>query len=174
MSNSQATGEQARTATGLAFHCHHDVLVEFVYDYAERVTYIREGKPPEERELRLALFRMIPVTLLPLTPQQVEYSKAWAARGKAKAAYDEAEAAYGQAWAEYDEPWAARDKAWAVRDKAWAAYGKAWATTDKAKAAYIRTLDIVALHRTVCHPNCPWDGKTIFAKGTSISVLESS
>jgi hypothetical protein len=27
-------------------------------------------------------------------------------------------------------------------------------------------------HKRLCHPNCPWDGKTIFAKGTSATILE--
>lgn len=26
-------------------------------------------------------------------------------------------------------------------------------------------------HAKYCHPNCPWDGETIFAKGTSPDVL---
>src|SRR3990167_8924815 len=58
------------------------------------------------------------------------------------------------------------------QDKAWAAFDKARAAFDKAWAAYVVSFDTEAFHREHCHPNCPWDGNTIFAKGTSIEVLE--
>ena len=51
--------------SGLAFHCHHDVLVEHVYDYNERVEFIKKNKSIEEQELRLRLFRLIPYNRLP-------------------------------------------------------------------------------------------------------------
>src|SRR3990167_3846247 len=56
-------------------------------------------------------------------------------------------------------------KARAARDEALAAHDEAW-------TAYVVSFDTEAFHREHCHPNCPWDGKTIFAKGTSIEVLE--
>ena len=46
--------------SGVAFHCHHDRLVEFVTNYDERVAYIKQEKPPAERPLRLRLFQMVP------------------------------------------------------------------------------------------------------------------
>ena len=53
--------------SGVAFHCHHDRLVEFVTNYDERVAYIKQEKPPAERPLRLRhrlLFQQPPDCLL--------------------------------------------------------------------------------------------------------------
>ena len=75
--------------SGLAFHCHHDILVEYVYDYDERVRYIKENKPEDEQELRLRLFQMI--------PEDRVSQKAW-------------EACY-KAWEVYDKAWEVYDKA---------------------------------------------------------------
>ncbi len=71
--------------SGLAFHCHHDVLLEYVYDYDERVRFIKENKPEKEQELRLRLFQMIPDEFIPGRD-----SPEWAAYDKAGAAYDKA------------------------------------------------------------------------------------
>ena len=93
--------------SGLALHCHHDKLAEWCWDYQERLEYIQTEKPEEERELRKALFQLIPIELLP--------------------------------------------------------------------AAFVKThrdtLNLDALHRQICHPNCPWNGKTIFSRGKSIEAL---
>ena len=66
--------------SGFAFHCHHDVLAEWVYDYDERVRFIKENKPADEQELRLRLFKLIPEDHLPedLRKVQAEYDKAGA------------------------------------------------------------------------------------------------
>ena len=69
--------------SGVAFHCHHDQLVEWCFDYDERVKFIKEHKPPEEQELRLRLFKLIPKDRLP-----GKLVKARAAYWKARAAYD--------------------------------------------------------------------------------------
>ena len=45
---------------GLSIHLHHDVLVEYCYNYAERVKYIKEEKAVEEQETRLRLFKILP------------------------------------------------------------------------------------------------------------------
>ena len=50
--------------TGWAIHCHHNRLVEFCYDYNERVEYIKNYKPKNEVELRLKLFRLLPIDAL--------------------------------------------------------------------------------------------------------------
>ena len=76
----------------------------------------------------------------------------WMPNNKARAAYVKARAAYFEARA--------------ANNKASVAYNKAW-------AAYFATFDVDAFHREHCHPNCPWDGKTIFSKGVDISVLEA-
>ena len=121
---------------GIAFHCHHDKLCEYVYDYDKRVEAIKRTKPVEEQELRLRLFKMIPDDRLPWrdSPEYLACDKAGAAYDKAGAAYDKAVAAY--------------DKAVAAYDKAWAAYNKE---------------ELERLHIELC-PNCPWDGHTIFSK----------
>ena len=157
---------------GEYWHTHHDQLFEYCWSYEERAEYINTRKPPEERELRLALFRAIPAELLP--PELIE-------AGKAK---DEAGKAYSVAWKAYAE---ARE----VYAGAWKPYVKAGKALDEARKAYSETVnayteaekalaeafqnhlpEIEALHRTHCHPRCPWDGKTIFAKGVSIDVLQ--
>ena len=68
-----------RTITGYAFHCHHDKLVEYVYDYAERVNVIKRDKPKGEQELRLRLFRMIPEDKVPeeIAAAKKAWGEAW-------------------------------------------------------------------------------------------------
>ena len=128
--------------SGFAWHCHHDVLYEFVFDYNDRVKFIKKNKPENERALRLKLFKLIPEDRLP------------AALLQAREAYDKAREAYDKAWEAYD-------KAREAYDKAWEAYNKAWEAYDKAREAHIPFLE--QLHAELC-PDCPWDGRTIFSK----------
>lgn len=125
--------------SGLGAHCHHDTLFEFVWDYQKRLKVILEEKDPAERELREALFKLVPPELLP--PALVE-----------------AITALTRAWIAYvsSRPLVAGPT-----------YTRARSAFDNA----IARLDQDALHKQVCHPNCPWDGNTIFAKGTSVDVL---
>ena len=124
----------AEKQSGFAWHCHHDVLIEWVTDFQKRVDFIKEQKPIKERTLRLKLFRMIPEHRLP--------------KGliKAREVYDKAREAY--------------DKAREACDKAWEAYFKAWEAYDKALET--SKAEISKLHDELC-PNCTWNGKTIFA-----------
>jgi len=71
---------------GVAFHCHHDTLVDYIYGYDERVAYIKEYKPKEEQELRLRLFQMIPNDRLPkrLIKALKAHNKAWDTFNKAR------------------------------------------------------------------------------------------
>ena len=96
---------------GFYFHCHHDELFEWVYDYDERVNYIKKYKPIKEQELRLRLLKMIPEDRIPVGlvkareayGKAVEaYGKEWKAYGKAGEAYYKARVAYGKAWEAYD------------------------------------------------------------------------
>ena len=119
----------------LAFHRSHDRLYEFVYDYDERVNYIKQHKPADEIELRLRLFKLIPEQLIP-----GRNSEEYAAYSKADAAYK----AYA-ACAAYGKADAACSKAYA----AYAAYDKKYGH------------EIENLHRKLC-PDCTWNGKTIF------------
>mgnify|MGYP001572435572 CR=1 FL=1 len=45
---------------GWGIHCHHDILVEYVYDYDKRVDYIQTKKPENEIATRLKLFKLLP------------------------------------------------------------------------------------------------------------------
>ncbi len=151
--------------SGLAFHCHHDVLFEYVYDSDERVRFIKENKPKGEQKLRLKLFQMIPDELIPSRDSSAweaydkarkAYDKARKACDKAWEAYDKTRKAYDKAWEAYDKARKARDKAWEARDKAWEAYSKAWKVYCKKHHK-----ELEKLHTNLC-PDCPWDGKTIF------------
>lgn len=131
---------------GLAFHCHHYELVEYVHDYDERVKFIKENKPKGEQELRLRLFKMIPEELIP-----GKDSKEYDAYRKAGDAYVKARDAYRKARDAYYKVWVAYDKAWDAFDKAWDAYQK----------KYRKELE--KLHSKLC-PDCPFDGHTIFTR----------
>ena len=135
--------------SGLAFHVHHDTLLEWCYDYDRRVEIIKNFKPKQERKLRLRLFKLIPEDKLPvrLLKAGEAYRKAWEAYPKAREAYPKARKAYIKARKAYI--------------KARKAYYKAWEAYYKAEEAY--TPEIEALHKELC-PDCPWDGKSIFGE----------
>ena len=136
---------------GLAFHCHHDVLVEYVYDYDDRVKYIKQNKPKAERELRLKLFKLIPEDKLPGAG-----SGARDAFVKERVAFVKAGDAFVKAWVAYNKAWVAYNKAGDAYNKARDAYNKAW-------VAYCKEYkeELEQLHTELC-PDCTWDGKTIF------------
>lgn len=75
--------------TRFAFHCHHDRLIDYCTDFAERVTYIKSHKPAGEQELRLRLFKLIPEERLPskLMKDQAKYGGTQAECDKAWAKY---------------------------------------------------------------------------------------
>ncbi|MCC6311389.1 MAG: hypothetical protein IT345_10785 [Trueperaceae bacterium] len=126
---------------------HHEQLAEPLTEpLANRLDYIRSYKPEHERDTRLRLID--PVKGEPPEP----LIKAWAAYVKAGAASNKAGAAYNKACAAYV-------KAGAASAKARAAYNKAGAASAKARAA--STSDLEALH-AIEHPDCPWNGRTIF------------
>lgn len=93
--------------SGLAFHCNHDILFAFVYNFAGRVKYIKANKPEEQQELRLRLFQLVPDKLIPGRD-----SKEWADYKKAGVAYE--------------ETWTDPNKAWEAYGKTGIAYGEAW------------------------------------------------
>lgn len=53
-------------------------------------------------------------------------------------------------------------------------HSKAWDALNMAWVTYLKSFDVEAWHKEHCHPRCPWDGKTIFAKGTGIEVLDGA
>jgi hypothetical protein len=142
-----------RKKTGMFWHVHHDILLEYCHSYDERKNYIVNYKSLDEQELRLKLFKPIKGEL----PEEVqkawaEYDKTWTKCDKARAEYDKVRAEYDKAGAEYD-------KAWAECYKAWAEYDKAWTECDKAIKNHLD--EINKLHAEEC-PDCPWNGETIF------------
>ena len=174
--------------SGLAFHCHHDVLFEYVYDYDERVRFIKKNKPRDEEKLRLKLFKLIPDELMPGrdSPEYRAYDKARKAYNKARETLDKAGEAYDKAWKACDKAREAYGKAWKACDKAWKAYDKARKASGKAREAYDKARkasdkareacdkareayykkyrkELEELHTRLC-PDCPWDGRAIFSK----------
>ena len=159
------------TKPTLYWHIHHEILLEETTDIQERIDYIRANKPEKEIPLRLKL--MTPV----LHPEKLpsSFRKAWEAYDKAREAYDKAGKAYdkaGEAYKKAKEAYIkareayikarkAYDKAWEVYIKAWEAYNKAWKAYDKARKACAPQIE--KLHKEE-HPDCPWNGKTIFSE----------
>ena len=90
-----------------------------------------------------------------LVPKNTEYE----AYARSQVACDKAEAACRET-----RLVAAHDEALIAHDEARKAYMKAiW--------AYLLSFDVEAFHALHCHPNCPWNGKTIFSKGRDIGAL---
>ena len=138
------------TKPTLYWHIHHEILLEDTTDIQERIDYIKEGKPEDEIPLRLKL--MTPV----LHPEKLPSS------------FRKAREAYCKAWEAYCKAWEAYDKAAEAYDKAMEAYDKAREAYDKAAEAYYKARKACApqiekLHREE-HPDCPWNGKTIFSE----------
>jgi len=169
---------------GIAFHAHHNILLEECPDYEKRVEEIRRCKPRKEQMLRLRLFKLIPSDKLPpeLATTYEAYDKAkkaraeaWEARVRAEKAYNKADADHDKAWEgraknkqAYAEALKARGKAWEAQDKAYASYNKAWEAYMRADEAQERALEdympsLEKLHGELCL-DCPWNGGTIFTR----------
>ena len=89
---------------GLSIHCHHDRLIEYCYDYDKRVKYIKTGKPKNEIETRLKLFKMLSKEAINALPKRL--IKANAERDKAYAEWDKASAEWEKAYAELNKAYA--------------------------------------------------------------------
>ena len=132
--------------TTYVLHGHHNTLVSDYDNHREameRLDYIRSGgKPATETPTRLRLIRILTDDeATDFLAVRKAYNEAVAS---ARKAYDEAMAPARKA---YDEAVASAGKAY---DEAMAPAGKAY---DEAVAVW---------HRSVCVPDCPWDGWTIF------------
>jgi len=145
---------------GLYWHVHHGILIEWCYNYDERVNFIRTDKPKNERATRLRLFKPVTGTL----PKEV--MKAGKAYDKTRGAYDKVLKACDKAWKACRKARKACPKVAEARSKARKAYDKAWEVCEKAGDALDKALlnnmpMIKKLHTKEC-PRCPWNGKTIF------------
>ena len=127
--------------TKFAWHVHHNTLLEpLTKPMAHRRAYILEVKPKNEHALRLRLLKPI--------------------RGVLPLAVVKADIARAATWATFKK----------IRDSFGTspAYDRAGLACDRAIENYIKALTdnrakIEALHAQEC-PNCPWNGKTIFAR----------
>lgn len=78
----------SKRKTGFYWHCHHDLLLEWCYDYDERVEYINSEKSVNERPTRLRLFQPVKGKLpADLMAAGIAYGKACEARNKAEEDY---------------------------------------------------------------------------------------
>ena len=122
---------------GVFWHVHHDVLMEYCYNYQERVDCIKNNKPREEIKTRLKLFKPVKGKLPSEYVEACEvYSKAGKAFDKADEALDKANEALDKANEAYDKANEALDKARKAYDKANEALDKAGKALDKARKAY--------------------------------------
>lgn len=55
--------------SSFAIHCHHNILVEYCYNYKKRVKTIKQNKPLSEQATRLRLFKLLPDNALKEIPQ---------------------------------------------------------------------------------------------------------
>ena len=147
---------------GLAFHCYHNLLINWVYDYQKRVDYIRTSKPRKEQELRLRLFKMIPEDDLPKTEEYDTYIATGTVYNEAYNTCNEAYNTCNEAHT-CNEVHNACNEACDVYYEAYDVYYEAYDAYDEACASYIRSFDLDDLHQRLC-PNCPWDGETIFSE----------
>jgi hypothetical protein len=156
--------EKSKMKSGFAFHCHHDKLFECVWDFDKRVKYIKEWKRPEEVELRLRLFKMIPTEFMP-GKDSIEWKM-----------FNQTRETYTQTWETFDQVRVRKtethaqveeDFIQAEEDLIQAEEDFIQAEEDYIRAEKIYTIkydkEITELHNKLC-PNCPWNGKTIFGK----------
>ena len=107
---------------GWAIHCHHDTLIEWCYDYRERVHAIQK-KPEHEVAARLRLFKLLPAEAVLELPI-------------ALLAYNQAREAWDQAWEAYNQAWETLNQAGEAWDQAGEAYnqsGESWGQTEQTR-----------------------------------------
>ena len=135
--------------SGFAFHLPHDRLVDFCFDYDERVKSIKVDEPQDEQALRLRLLQMIPESRLPRP-----LIEAWETYNEARKTYHEAWKTFAKAEKACLEVWEAYEEAGKVFDEAEEAYEEAWKICEP---------ELIKLHEELC-PNCPFNGSTIFTR----------
>ena len=155
---------------GIAFHAHHDILVDWCPDFNERVEEIKKTKPKEEQPLRLRVFRLIPNDRLPskLKTAYEIYDQAEKAYIRTRETYEKAEEIRGKTWEARCRALEARCRALEAYDNTWEACGKAEEAHNKTEEACIRALEacmpqLERLHKELC-PDRPWNGQTIFTR----------
>jgi len=144
-----------KTIKGMFWHCHHNILCEYVYDYQERVNYIKKNKPKNEIKTRLKLFKKVKGKL----PK--EFVEAGKKCDKAREKYIKAEEKCDKAREKYIKAREKYDKAREKYDKAWEKYIKAEEKYNKAWGKYEPQIE--KLHKKEC--GCKeWNGKELVFK----------
>ena len=131
---------------GWGMHCHHGILVEYVYNYEERVNIIKSTKPKNEIKTRLKLFKLLQNDAVKEIPKKYrelyqscreavkKYQEADDVRRKTNNSCREANKAYQKAVEAYRE---ANEACWEV-DKSWQeAFHKKWCGCKKWDGMYI-------------------------------------
>ena len=111
-----------KTKTGMYWHCHHDKLCEYVYDYDERVEYIKNNKPKHEIEIRLKLFQKIKGKL----PRELEDKEIRQKCEEARQKYEKAGQKCKEAWQKCKEARQKYEEAWQKYEEARQKYEEAW------------------------------------------------
>ena len=127
---------------GLYWHVHHNILVEWCYDYKERVEAIKGYKPQNEIETRLRLLKPV--------------------KGRLPKDLVEAWQKYVEAWRKYVEADQKCDEAYQKRVEAYQKYDEARQKCDEALLKHKPLLE--KLHAKEC--GCKeWNGKEIVFGG---------
>lgn len=156
------------TKTGLAIHCHHNVLLEYCYDYDKRVKAIKKDKPKSEQEIRLRLFKILPQEAIDDLPKELvkasaewfktdtEWNKADTEWNKARDEWNKAEAKWNKAdakWKNVRDKWNKAEAEWFRTDaewiKAYAEWAKAYTEWAKADTEWAEA-DREAWHKKWC------------------------
>ena len=148
---------------GFYWHVHHDKLIEWCYNYQERVEAIKE-KPKNEIETRLRLLK--PVKNFKVLPKKwVEAFKKWVEADKKRVeAVNKWDEAFRK-WLEADEKLDEAVKKWDEAHKKWLEAFRKWLEAykkrDEADEKFMPELE--ALHKKEC--GCKeWNGKEIVFK----------
>lgn len=56
---------------GWAIHSHHNIFIEYCYDYKKRVKEIKRDKPANEQAIRLRLFKLLPAKAVGEIPEEI-------------------------------------------------------------------------------------------------------
>ena len=149
--------------SGFFWHIHHDLLVEFCYDYDERVEYIDTWKLHSEVEHRLRVFQPVQGEL------PVEIQKTGQAYSEAYNTYIKADRACGEAYNTHIKKHQIPSKAHQAYVKACQIYGKTRQIYYIAHRTYVKALqvhkaEIEKLHAKEC-PDCSWNGEKLVFRG---------
>ena len=154
---SKQAQKKMKTKKGFYWHVYHDKLIDWCYDYQERVNYIKIEKPKNEIKTRLRLFKKVKAKL---PKELVEAGKKYIEAGKKCI---EAGKKYGEAGKKYCEAEKEYDEAWKKYGEAWKKYVEAWKKSIEAEKEYdeaIVKLQLEKLHEKEC--GCSeWNGEEL-------------